>query len=238
MDWFIEGMWDGLEKRAAAKWRGELRRAYGTPEYYPMRRELIARGVLDPEKEMTKIHRAAKAILKKQGVTVVNPRKTSAAVVGLPTCSTNSARQYPKWAESAWRRIGPAAYFPDAKLVYLGRGKGRRSPFLYHEATEALAHKGGTRFSAQLGHASPTVLLRESQILPFLPTDVQAKMNKLRRGEERRMFRFAGEKYGRTQRLNKTVVKRLEHLGEERAGLRGFFRTNRGRALRKILVRR
>ena len=65
-----------LIKIAAAAWREELRLAYNTPAYEPLRKRLIAAGILDPDAEVEKLHRAGKAMAEKRGLTTKDVKPT------------------------------------------------------------------------------------------------------------------------------------------------------------------
>ena len=85
-------------------------------------------------------------------------------------------------------------------------------------------------------HHDPSVLLRESQALPLLPTNVQSRFRRMRkRSWEAEVFEDAGMKYGRTPRVGKKQFRALSAVtgfGENVVG-----KLSAGRLARKLVTR-
>ena len=266
-DAFLAGLNDALEKTAAAKWREELRRAYGTPEYPAMRRKLIHAGILDPHAEKAKLGRAAEVIAQKHNVGFLHPEDMMPErhmLDRIPIVGKRLSRGYTAAGKKAFRqKTGGAAYIPAFKTIVTEPGTGRVTKA--HEAYEVVAHesgkkrnKAGTPVRESLkrikdrimwgrgynfrstGHLSPTVLMRESQAIPFLPARDQLHFeNMRRRSGEKKLFKMTGERYGSTTKVKKTAVNRMERTITHRpsGGIMSFVRSPAGKALRKVLTR-
>lgn len=106
-----------------------------------------------------------------------------------------------------------------------------------HEAFEGLAHTRpivpGRAWShpamRYFSHRDPSVILRESQVLPFLPRGTQQQLKAIRQGKETMALAKAGITYGRTPRIHKRDINALEKLALQQtmAGLEKYAATVR-----------
>ncbi len=79
----------------------------------------------------------------------------------------------------------------------------------------ARAQSGDARPPQFFSHESPSVVLRESQTVPFLPKSEQKKLLALRTGREAAAFRRAGLRFGSTPKIRKKDIKKLRQVHDK-----------------------
>lgn len=260
---------EGVGKEASAKWRDDLRAAYGTPKFEGMYNSLVEEGKLNPPKEERRLRRHARKIIKKRGYShLIAPdeaKKDAKKLRRIPFVGKAVANKYRKFIS---RAVGGGGTSPG--LTVLGVRittptvlTPRNTMALPHESFETLRMKPTMPVSERIAnflkdknperpytsffsHKDPTVLLRESQTLPFLTPATRGRLEKIRnRTGEAEVFRSAGLRYGSTRRISKRDVKALDkafpyyektapRLGEEVKAMAGAV----ARSLKKKLLRK